>query len=144
MQKNDKIISLLVDDYKSDINYRSLGDLLPLSASFFMKYLKNDLFFEQFKKAWFNLVVGCSKPIPRPNYEQVIEISISWILFEMFVHCVIEDNIEGVYNPDAVKFIQKNRSEYSLFDINAFNQGVKWARTHKEYEPEFEFEDQDI
>ncbi len=142
MQKNDEIISILIDDHKSDLQFRFLGDLLPLSASFFINYLTNDLFFDRFKKAWFNLTAGSSKPITLSDYEAIIKTSFSFILFEMFIHCVIEDNINGVHNPDAFEFIQKNRNEYSLLDVMAFHEGLKWAKDYTE--PEFEFDDQDI
>ena len=130
IQKNDKIISLLVDDHKSDLQFRFLGDLLPLSASFFINYLTNDSFFERFKKVWFNLTVESSKPIQPSDYEAIIKTSISFIIFEMFIHCVIEDNINGVYNPDAFEFIQKNRNKYCLPDVMAWHKGNKCAKDY--------------
>jgi len=140
IQKNDKIISILVDDHKSDPQFRILGDLLTLSASFFFNYLTNDLFFERYKKIWINLTVNSLEPIPPSNYEAIIKTSFSFILFEMFIHCVIEDNINGVHNPDAFEFIQKNRDEFSLPDVMAFFKGLKWGKNN----PEPEIENCDI
>jgi len=123
MQKNDKIISLLIDKYKSDIRFEILGDLLPLSASFFRNYLINDSFFDQFNMAWFNLNVNSSKVERSYNFDEIILCSCSFILFEMFKHCVIEDKINGVHNQDAFEFVQKNRDRYSLDLVQGWQKG---------------------
>jgi hypothetical protein len=136
MQKNDKIISLIVDNHKSDLQFRFLGDLLPLSASFFINYLINDSFFDQFNWVWFNLNVESSKVKRFSDYEAIISSFVSFILFEMFNHCVIEDNINGVHNPDAFEFIQKNRDQYSLDRVMAWHKFYNYANDNTESEIE--------
>ena len=136
MQKNDKIISLLIDKHKSDIRFKILGDLLPLSASFFRNYLINDSFFDQFNWVWFNLNVESSKVKLSRDYEAIISSFVSFILFEMFNHCVIEDNINGVHNPDAFEFIQKNRDQYSLDRVMAWHKFYNYANDNTESEIE--------
>ena len=136
MQKNDEIISLLVDKYKSDIRFEILGDLLPLSTSFFRNYLTNDSFFDQFNMAWFNLNVESSKVERSSDYEAVISSSVSFILFEMFKHCVIEDKINGVHIQDAFEFVQKNRDQYSLDRVMGWYRGNNYANDNTESEIE--------
>ena len=136
MQKNDKIISLLIDKYKSDIRFEIVGDLLLLSASFFKNYLTNDSFFEQFKMAWFNLNVDSSKVKRRSDYEAILSSSAPYILFEMFEHCVIEDNINNVHIPDAFEFIEKNRDQYCLDHVMAWHKGYNYANDNTESEIE--------
>jgi len=136
MQKNDKIISLLIDKSKSDIKFEILGDLLLLSASFFKNYLTNDSFFEQFKMVWFNLNVDSSTVKRRSDYEAILSSSTPYILFEMFEHCVIEDNINNVHIPDAFEFIEKNRDQYCLDHIMAWHKGYNYANDNTESEIE--------
>ena len=136
MQKNDKIISLLIDKYKSDIRFEILGDLLLLSASFFKNYLTNDSFFEQFKMAWFNLNVDSSKVKRRSDYEAILSSSAPYILFEMFEHCVIEDNINNVHIPDAFEFIEKNQGQYCLDHRMAWRKGYNYAKDNTWFEIE--------
>jgi hypothetical protein len=136
MQKNDEIISLLIDKHKSDIRFKILGDLLPLSASFFRNYLINDSFFDQFNWVWFNLNVESSKVKRFSDYEAIISSFVSFILFEMFNHCVIEDNINGVHNPDAFEFIQKNRDQYSLDRVMAWHKFYNYANDNTWFEIE--------
>ena len=136
IQNNDKIISLIVDNHKSDIRFEILGDLLPLSASFFRNYLINDSFFDQFNWVWFNLNVESSKVKRFSDYEAIISSFVSFILFEMFNHCVIEDNINGVHNPDAFEFIQKNRDQYSLDRVMAWHKFYNYANDNTWFEIE--------
>ena len=123
IQKNSKIISLLVEKDKFNSYTGIIGDLLPLSASFFRNYLSNDLFLERFKTAWINLNVESSTVIQPSDIEAIISSSVSFILFEMFKHCVIEDNINGVIIEDAFEFIKKNQDRYSLDRVMGWHKG---------------------
>ena len=136
MQNNDKIISLLVDNYKSDLKFRILGDLLPLSTSFFRNYLTNESFLERFKIVWFNLNVESLKEVRHSDYEEIMRISAPYIFFEMFKHCVIEDNINGVHIPDAFEFIKKNRDQYSLDRVMAWYKGYNSSNDNTKSEIE--------
>ena len=136
MQKNDKIISLLIDKHKSDIRFKILGDLLQLSPSFFKNYLTNDLFFEQFKMAWFNLYFNSSKVERRSEYKVLLSSFTAHILFEMFIHCVIEDNINNVHIPDAFEFIGKNQGQYCLDHRMAWRKGYNYAKDNTWFEIE--------
>lgn len=136
MQKNDKIISLLIDKHKSDIRFKILGDLLQLSPSFFKNYLTNDSFFEQFKMAWFNLYFDSSKFKLRSESEVLLSSFTAHILFEMFTHCVIEDNINNVHIPDAFEFIGKNQGQYCLDHRMAWRKGYNYAKDNTWFEIE--------
>jgi hypothetical protein len=128
MHKNDKIISLLTDKHKSDIRFEILGDLLQLSPSFFKNYLTNDLFLERFKKAWFNLYFDSSKVKGSFEYKLLLCSGTVHILYEMFTHCVIEDNINNVHIPDAFEFIVKNQGQYCLAHRLAWRNGYDSAK----------------
>jgi len=136
IQNNDKIISLIVDNHKSDIRFEILGDLLSLSPSFFKNYLTNDSFFEQFKIAWFNLYFDSSKFKLRSESEVLLSSFTAHILFEMFIHCVIEDNINNVHIPDAFEFIGKNQGQYCLDHRMAWRKGYNYAKDNTWFEIE--------
>ena len=136
IQKNDKIISLLVDNDKSNSYTEILSDLLPLSASFFKNYLINNSFIERYKKFWFNFTYGSLKDVRPSDYEIVRNITSPHIFFEMFIHCVIEDTINGIHNPDAIEFIKQNQDQYNLNWILTWHKGHNFKNDNTWFEIE--------
>lgn len=114
MIKNSNIISLLIDNDNLDtLEKKLLGDLLPLSESFFRNYLTNDSFFERFKIVWFNINYY-EKKVSHSKLNLIANAVYPFILFEMFIHCVIEDNINGVYIPGVFGLINAIRDIYMI------------------------------
>jgi len=135
MMKNDIIISLLVDNDKFEPYIGNLGELLRLSESFFRNYLTNDLFYERFKWSWFNInTEGSEARNPLDPSINIINLTFQYVLFDMFKHCVIEDNLKGIYIPAAFQYIQKERCRYSLDRVDGVHKGIEYSNDNADPE----------
>jgi len=118
LQKNDTIISEIIEKDKFGNYEKDVRDLLRLSPTFFKNYLVQEMFLEHFEKFWMKLTDV------KPEIYKITNNTPPYMLFEAFRHSVINDTIENQCNEEAIEYIRKNESWFSLMKISTYFEGI--------------------
>jgi hypothetical protein len=118
LQKNDTIISEIIEKNKFGNYEKDVRDLLRLSPTFFKNYLVQEMFLEHFEKVWMELSAI------KPEIYKITNNIPPYMLFEAFRHSVINDTIEYLCNEEAIEYIRKNESWFSLMKIITYDEGI--------------------